>query len=156
MRLTDILTLERLVPPDQTEAIDSQDGAMEALSELLSEGVGVESLRVCRALEEREALQSTAIGDGVAIPHAAIDGLQHQRAAMLLCRKGIEFHAIDDRPVTIVVGVVGPGQATLKHLRMLSGIFRLLCDRSLRQDLLQSHSREQAYRLIRRYERLRA
>jgi nitrogen PTS system EIIA component len=156
MRLTDILSPERVLVANSGATFPSKKRAIERLSELLATGTGNESSTIFQVLSEREDLQSTGIGDGVAIPHGSLDALDQQTAAVLLCPEGIEFDSIDGRPARIVIGVVGPKRATGEHLRMLARISRLLRDGTFRDRLLSSPDGAAAYTVIRTEEESRA
>lgn len=109
-----------------------------------------------RVLCEREVLQSTGIGDGVAIPHGALDALEAQRAALLVCPDGLPFDAIDGRPVRILFAVVGPKRTTGEHLKTLARVSRLLRDAAFREKLLLAKEGTQAWALVRQAETERA
>lgn len=149
MRLTDILTADRVFVADPARSISSKREAIEQLSALLATGTGKESSAICKLLSDREELQSTGIGDGVAIPHGSLDVLDGQTAAMLLCPGGVDFDSIDGRPARIVIGVVGPKRATGEHLRMLARISRLLRDGAFRDRLLSSPDSAAAFSVLR-------
>lgn len=156
MRLTDILTADRVLVADQAQSISSKREAIERLSTLLASGTGKETGSIYKLLADREELQSTGIGDGVAIPHGSLEVLDGQTAAMLLCPGGVEFDSIDGRPARIVIGVVGPKRATGEHLRMLARISRLLRDGSFRDRLLSSPNGVAAYSVLRAEEESRS
>lgn len=147
MRLSDIITSDRILV-DRDGALNSKAEALRALSRLLGSAVSAPEEEVLTLLLEREQLQSTGIGDGVAIPHSALENAEAQAAALLLFPKGIEFDAIDGKPVHIVFGVVGPKRATGEHLRTLARISRLLRDEATRKQLAHAESSKSAYELI--------
>ncbi len=148
MRLCDILTIDRIIVDAGGDQIPNKDVALKKLAELLSPAVGVPQAEVEDLLLEREHLQSTGIGDGVAIPHTALDHAEQQAAALILCPRGVDFDAIDGKRVNIVFGVVGPKRATGEHLRTLARISRLLRDDSTRSRMVSASSREEVYGLI--------
>ena len=157
MILTEILSCERVRVATRSSELWSKDDALHALSDLLGLGLPAPtSLDFYRVLCEREALQSTGIGDGVAIPHGALENLSGQLAALLICRDGVNFDAIDQSPVYIVFAVVGPKRATGEHLKTLARISRLLRDPAFREKLLAASDRAEAYGLIRSAEEGRA
>jgi PTS system nitrogen regulatory IIA component len=172
MILTDILSSERVRVALGGSDVKTKDAALHALAELLGTGgssastplapgvppsqASPSSLDFYRVLSEREALQSTGIGDGVAIPHGAVESLGGQVAAVLICPDGVPFDAIDGRPVRILFAVVGPKRATGEHLKTLARISRLLRDSSFREKLLSSSDQNEAYALIRSAEEGRA
>jgi nitrogen PTS system EIIA component len=91
------------------------------------------------ALLEREALQSTAPGDGIALPHAAVPELREVRSALVVVPGGIgDFAPFDQKPVSIVLATVyGPSTRAL-HLRTLVRLADWLARASLRQRLLDA------------------
>lgn len=153
MHLTDLLTADRV-------AIERPNGAgskaasfdkpasLTVLSRLLAQGTKIPTRDIERVLVDRETLQSTGIGEGVAIPHGALAQLETQCAALLIVPDGVEFAAIDGLRVNILFAVIGPKRATGEHLKTLARVSRLLRNKSFRDRLIASPSAESAYSLI--------
>jgi PTS system nitrogen regulatory IIA component len=152
MRLSEILSVERILVDSDGGFVRGKSDALRLLAEMLAPAVGVPHLEVEELLLEREKLQSTGIGDGVAIPHTSLETGESQAAGLLLCPRGIEFEAIDAAPVSIIFGVVGPKRATGEHLRTLARISRLLRDDSTREKLISVDSPAAAFELIRAHD----
>jgi PTS system nitrogen regulatory IIA component len=152
MRLTDILTKERVLVDPEGELSPNKAAVLACLGRLLGEGTEYSPAEVEHHLVERERLQSTGIGDGVAIPHTSLESLQTQRAALILVRPGVEFDAIDQKPAHIIFGVVGPKRAASEHLKILAKVSRLLKSPETRRRLLEATGRDQAYSLIEEHE----
>jgi PTS system nitrogen regulatory IIA component len=148
MQLSNVLSEGRIIVDRDGARVKTKATALHLLAELLAPAVGVDVQAVEQLLAEREQLQSTAIGDGVAIPHTAIDHTDARAAALLLCPKGLDFDAIDGAPAHIIFGVIGPRQATGEHLRILARVSRLLRDPATRSRLLESGSAHDAFKLI--------
>ncbi len=148
MRLCEILSVERIFVDGDGSVVKDKTTALHLLSRMLSPALGIEQAQVEALLLERERLQSTGIGDGVAIPHTAVEEAATQAAAVVLCPKGIDFEAIDGEKVRIVFGVVGPKRATGEHLRTLARISRLLRDVATREKLVTSPNASAALELI--------
>jgi len=93
-------------------------------------------------LLERETVGSTGVGNGVAIPHGKIDGLDE----ILLCfgrsRTGINFDAIDNRPAHLFVLMLSPASKAGEYLQTLAAVSRILKQQDKRQQLLDSTSRD--------------
>jgi PTS system nitrogen regulatory IIA component len=123
-------------------------GALHELADMLGRGTSTDSAEVERVLAEREALQSTGIGEGVAIPHGALADVSTQCAALLLVPDGLDFSSIDERDVHILFAVVGPKKATGEHLRTLARVSRLLKSAEFRGKLLSQSSPSAAFDLI--------
>jgi PTS system nitrogen regulatory IIA component len=148
MRLTDLLTPERVaINPDEGQALNKA-GAITALAQMLARGTRVHAVEVERVLMEREQLQSTGIGEGVAIPHGAMVQLDTQHAALLVMPRGIDFAAIDGQPVYIIFAVLGPKRATGEHLKTLARVSRLLRNKTFRERLISSADAKAAHDLI--------
>lgn len=127
----------------------SKSEALERLSTLLSRGQNVVSREeIDRVLAERERLQSTGVGGGVAIPHGSIEGLDRLVGAVLLCPASIDFDAIDGAPVSILFAVIGPKRATGEHLKTLARVSRLLRDDQFRARLLRAPSGTAAFDML--------
>jgi len=150
MRLTELLTPERVtVHRREADAPELGKGeALTILSSLLVTGTKLASDTALRVLREREALQSTGIGDGVAIPHGALAELDHQRAALLVVPDGLDFDAIDGQKVNILFAVISPKRATGEHLKTLARISRLLRNRVFREQLLAAPDGARAFDLL--------
>jgi PTS system nitrogen regulatory IIA component len=164
MRLTDLLTPDRVAIEHQRAGGGASSGdvraqtpadadfdknkALRLLSRLLANGAKVDTQEVERVLLEREGLQSTGIGDGVAIPHGALPQLENQCAALLICPEGLDFAAIDGMKVNILFAVIGPKRATGEHLKTLARVSRLLRNKEFRQQLVHAADARAAYALI--------
>lgn len=106
----------------------------------------IESLR--EAVLAREAVMSTGIGNGVAIPHVRIDGVVDPVIALGLSPSGIEFDAIDGEPVRIVVFFAMPKSANEAYLRALARTMLTLKTPGLVEQLLACTNPEQAAHLL--------
>lgn len=87
------------------------------------------------ALMAREALGSTAIGQGVAIPHAKADCVQNLVAAFGVSKKGVDFDSLDGEPAYIFFLLLAPQDSAGPHLKALARISRLLKDKYFRDSL---------------------
>ena len=138
MRLVEILAEDRVVVAN---GLADKPSAIRAIATLLARGAGVSDVAVRAVLEEREALQSTGIGDGVAIPHGFLGELGSQVAALMVVSEGVGFDAIDGRPAKIILGVVGPKKgmhAQVEHLRILARVSKVLREPGLREKLVSA------------------
>lgn len=91
--------------------------------------------KLIETLMARESLGSTAIGQGVAIPHAKIEGIKNLIAAFGLSKKGVEFDSLDGEPAYIFFLLVAPQDSAGPHLKALARISRLLKDKYFRDNL---------------------
>jgi PTS system nitrogen regulatory IIA component len=86
---------------------------------------------------ERERLGSTGIGEGVAIPHGKMKGINHVLCAFGRSKEGVDFDAVDEKPVHIFFLLLAPEDSAGIHIQMLSRISRILRDPSFRRRLIE-------------------
>ena len=109
---------------------------------------GLDADRLLQVLVERENLQSTGIGDGVAIPHGKLPGLGRLIAAFARSRQGVDFESIDGQPTHLFFLLVVPEHSGGLHLKALARISRFFRDAGFRKALLEAESREDVLRAI--------
>jgi PTS system nitrogen regulatory IIA component len=108
----------------------------------------IEAGRLLDVLMEREALQSTGIGEGVAIPHGKLPGLQRLVASFARSRAGIDFESIDGQPTHHFFLLVVPEHSGGQYLKALARISRFFRDPAFRQNLAQGEALEDVIRAI--------
>jgi PTS system nitrogen regulatory IIA component len=147
MGVSDILTPDRVSVAGAAEGpVRTKPEAIRRLAALLSRKQTVVTPEEIEAvLDDREQLQSTGIGGGVAFPHGAIEKLSRTVCAVLICPEAIPFDAIDGAPVTILFALVGPRR---EHLKALARVSRLLRDDGFRKRLVAARAGSDAYALI--------
>jgi PTS system nitrogen regulatory IIA component len=149
MHLTDLLAADRtdVRHNNGSSALDKPE-VLHVLAELLARGAPVASEKIEAVLREREALQSTGIGEGVAIPHGALGELERQVAAVLTVPEGLDFQAIDDGKVNILFAVISPKRASGEHLKTLARVSRLLRSKDFRERLLHAGDGREVFQLL--------
>jgi PTS system nitrogen regulatory IIA component len=149
MRLTELLNEERVtIRHNNGETPLDKPATLKILAEMLAKGARVDVAAVERVLTEREQLQSTGIGEGVAIPHGALPQLETQFASLLIVPEGVDFAAIDSMPVNILFAVITPKRATGEHLKTLARVSRVLRNRAFRERLVGVSGAKEGYALI--------
>jgi PTS system nitrogen regulatory IIA component len=143
VRLTDLLSPKR-VAIQNAEELDKHR-VLEELATMLGDGASIAPTLVAKALEEREARQSTGIGEGVAIPHGFMAEVQQQVGALMTVPKGVAFDAIDGADVNIVLAVIGPKHASGEHLKTLARISRVLRSSAFRERQLAAPTPDAAF-----------
>ena len=146
------VTLEGILEPERVlcdVAARSKKHSLDMLSELLAEGERpLHKLDVFEHLVSRERLGSTAIGHGIAIPHARLESLQQIRAAFIRLTEAVEFDAADDKPIYILFGLLVPSGDEQNHLSLLSTIAKMLADPAYRAALDEAADGEALYDLL--------
>lgn len=135
MKITDFLSSNAIVT--DIKSVKKEDVIKELVDALVSAADIDKHYRnkLLEALMAREALGSTAIGQGVAIPHAKCDCVTKLTAAFGLSKKGIDFDSLDGEPAHIFFLLVAPQDSAGPHLKALARISRLLKDKYFRDSL---------------------
>ncbi|MFZ1890960.1 MAG: PTS IIA-like nitrogen regulatory protein PtsN [Formosimonas sp.] len=108
----------------------------------------IERSKVFDSLLARERLGSTGLGQGVAIPHGRIKGLKEATAAIVSLANPVAFDAPDAQPVSFLVFLLVPEQATQQHLEILSELAELLSDKALRDTLKSASTAGEILQLV--------
>jgi len=147
MKLEDMLT-EDLVVSDL--AARSKSEVLVELARAVTRAHDeLDEVRLVGALEERERLNSTALGDGVAIPHGKLPGIRRVFAAFGRSRQGIDFQSLDGKPTHLFFLLVAPEDSAGAHLKALARISRLLKDPGFRSRLLEAPDAHALWTIIR-------
>lgn len=110
--------------------------------------VDTASRDIVSAAMERERLGSTGVGTGVALPHARIDGIDKVYAVFARLETGIDYDAIDERPVDLVALLLAPSDAGGAHLRALAKVSRMLRRQDMRQRLRAAPNAESLFTIL--------
>jgi PTS system nitrogen regulatory IIA component len=122
--------------------------ALKVAAELAARSFGVKVTDALDALLEREAVGSTGVGYGVAVPHARVAGLRHLRGVFVRLEQPVEFGAVDDRPVDLIFALFAPPDASGDHLRALARVSRILRQTELREQLRKARSADAILALL--------
>ena len=138
MKLSELLNVDairlRLQAKTKREAIAELVGLLEAAHGCNSQGEILD--RVLR----REAMMTTGIGNGVAIPHGKARAVDRMMAACAVAPEGLEFESEDGQPALLFVLFVSPENAATLHVRVLANISRLFKEESVRKTLREARS----------------
>lgn len=83
---------------------------------------GYKASEIYKLLKTREELGTTGIGNGIAIPHCSIEGLKDFTVGVIISEKGLDFDAVDNKPVNLIFFIVGPKERRNEHIQILSSI----------------------------------
>ena len=152
MNLGDIIQSSDNILPEMTAA-----NRWEAIDELLQQLVTTARIRpedrdaIVAVVKKRESSMSTGIGFGIGIPHASTDLIQEVIGALGRSKKGIEFDALDNQPVNLVMLFLVPQGQFQKHLHTLASIAKLLHVKEFRQELEQAPDAAAMFDIIKKY-----
>jgi mannitol/fructose-specific phosphotransferase system IIA component (Ntr-type) len=133
-RIADLLTAELVVP--SLEAGERDDVIAALVLRVAACHPRVDAGRLLEALREREGQVTTALVDGVAIPHARLDGLDRTVAAFARSASGIRWESLDGEPTRLIFLLAGPADQPGAYLKALAGVSRLLRGARCRARLL--------------------
>ena len=147
MRVEDILAPQLVLP---VLTATTKAGVLDELaSAVAAQHPEIDRTRLLEALDERERLNSTALGEGVAIPHGKLPGLRRVFAAFGRSPSGVDFQSLDGKPTYLFFLLVAPEESAGAHLKALARISRLLKDEGFRSRLREAPDAEALYRTIR-------
>ncbi|MCP3983834.1 MAG: PTS sugar transporter subunit IIA [bacterium] len=147
MKIMDILVQDAVIL--DIEAHEKGAVLLELAQRLAEAEPALEAERLHQVLTEREALQSTGIGDGVAIPHGKLPGLSRLVASFARSQVGVDFHSIDGQKTHLFFLLVVPEHSGGQHLKALARISRFFRDASFRKALEEASTREDILQAIR-------
>jgi PTS system nitrogen regulatory IIA component len=127
---------------------DSKRQALAAIADIAGFAFGMAPSDILDALLAREALGSTGVGSGVALPHARLKGLRRMRAVFVRLEAPVAFDAVDDQPVDLLFALFAPEEANTEHLRALARVSRVLRRSELRQHLRQARTPDALHALL--------
>jgi mannitol/fructose-specific phosphotransferase system IIA component (Ntr-type) len=151
MNLGDILGPDNILP--DLQAADRWKAIDELIDNLVSSGkIKAESREaIAGVVKKRETSMSTGIGFGIGIPHASTDLIYEVVGAFGRSKKGVNFDALDNQPVNLVMLFLVPQGQFQKHLHTLANIAKLLHKKEFRQALEDAPSADAMYRIIKEY-----
>ena len=148
MDLGDILSKEQIITDlqagDRWQAIDELIGQLVQSSKIKPE----HREAITSVVKKRETSMSTGIGFGIGIPHASTDLIHEVVGAFGRSKPGINFDALDNQPVTLVMLFLVPQGQFQKHLHTLAKIARLLHKKEFRQALEEAPDSKAMYQII--------
>ena len=145
MKISDFLS-----PTDVALDVRESDKArlLQQLSSQAAAKVGLSANEVCTQIIKREELGSTGVGNGVALPHARLQGLTTPFGVFARLRHGIDFEAIDSQPVNIVFLLLLPDGTGASQLNALASVARALRDPETLQRIRSAADRDSLFQAI--------
>ncbi len=128
MQLTEILKPEAV---RVLSAASSKKRLFHGLGSIAESVYGVSQAKAVEALQERENLGPTGVGNGVALPHARLNGVDQVVGALIMMESPIDFDAVDRQPVDLAFALFAPEDAGVEHLKALALVSRTLRSQSL-------------------------
>ncbi len=146
MRITDFLSEQSVIP---ALAAGEKNAVLKEMAEWLAvQHQFLDKHKVLQILLEREKISTTAIGEGVAIPHGKLAGVEHVLGVFARSPEGVDFASLDGGLTHLFFVLIAPENAAADHLKALARISRLLKDEAFRRRLMGGQTRQEIYQII--------
>lgn len=146
MKIIDFVSDHSVIP--DLASRDKDAALIELAAGLAAKYDHLDRQKVLEVLQERERISSTAIGDGVAIPHGKLPGLDKICGVFARSQAGVDFNSLDGEPTHLFFVLIAPENAAADHLKALARISRLLKDAAFRQRLMTGKNQQELFALI--------
>jgi PTS system nitrogen regulatory IIA component len=146
MKIMDYLTEERVVP--DLQGADKLSVLRELSRVLVKPCEAVSDEDILKVLLDREKLESTGIGEGIAVPHGRLKKLRDFVLCFGRSIKGVDFDSIDHKPTRLFFLVMAPENSAVNNLKLLSRLVTLLKDASFKKRLMEAPSQRELFQII--------
>jgi PTS system nitrogen regulatory IIA component len=145
MLITDIVAPNAIVPALK---VNNKKQVIQELAARAAELTGESERAILEVLQQRERLGSTAVGNGIAIPHGKLSKLGRLFGLFARLERGVDFEAMDNEKVDLVFLLLAPESAGADHLKALARIARLLRDPEVARKLRESRDADSIYAVL--------
>lgn len=145
MELADILSEDSVIV---CSGLKAKADVLSQLAQRAAKISGHDVDQIFEALSDREALGSTGLGNGIAIPHGKLAGLDGVTAVFARLDEPIDFEAVDDQPVDLFMMLLAPVGAGADHLKALARVARLLRNEGTVEALRRAHGAAELYSIL--------
>jgi len=146
MKIIDMLKTDYIL--EELKSGNKRDVLKELVGSFMKIHQKLDSEATLDVLFEREKLGSTGIGEGIAIPHGKITGLDQLILSFGRSAVGIDFDAMDGKPVHLFFLLIAPENSAGQHLKTLAKISKMLKDSVFRTKLMAAKSKDELYKII--------
>lgn len=145
MELADILAEESVIV---CTGLKTKREVLEKLAEHAAKASGQDARAVFEAVHDREVLGSTGLGNGIAIPHGKFPGLAGVTAVFARLSEPVDFDAVDDQPVDLLMLLLAPMGAGADHLKALARVARILRTETVVDAIRQAPDAARIYEIL--------
>lgn len=128
MEISSILRVEAV---KSLSAVTSKKRLLNEIAEVAAVAYDLPPADICIALQERESLGPTGVGQGIALPHARLPNLEKVHGIFVRVEKALDFDSVDRQPVDLVFALLAPLDAGVDHLKALAMVSRTMRDPGL-------------------------
>jgi PTS system nitrogen regulatory IIA component len=125
------MDLSKLLVPGAVRIMGQMTGKkrlFQELGEVAAQAYGLNAATAIDGLQERESLGPTGVGNGIALPHARLEGLERITGVFIRLEKPLEYESVDRQPVDLVFGLFAPKDSGVDHLKALALVSRTMRD----------------------------
>lgn len=131
-----------------TSGVSSKKRLLQDIAEQANAVYGLNAIEVFSALQEREALGSTGVGRGIAIPHARFESMDKVVGMFTRLEKPVDFDSVDHQPVDLVFSLLAPAAEGAEHLKALALVSRTLRDKDVCAKLRANDDEQTLYTVL--------
>jgi PTS system nitrogen regulatory IIA component len=131
-----------------TTGVSSKKRLLQDIAEQANAVYGLNAIEVFSALQEREALGSTGVGRGIAIPHARFESMDKVVGMFTRMEKPVDFDSVDHQPVDLVFTLLAPAAEGAEHLKALALVSRTLRDKDVCAKLRANDNEQTLYTVL--------
>lgn len=131
-----------------TSSVSSKKRLLQDIAEQANAVYGLNAIEVFSALQEREALGSTGVGRGIAIPHARFESMTKVVGMFTRLEKPVDFDSVDHQPVDLVFTLLAPAAEGAEHLKALALVSRTLRDKDVCAKLRANDNEQTLYTVL--------
>ena len=146
MKITEFLTVQTVIPVLASQ--QKSDVLQELAARLAAHYPFLDESTVLEVFCAREKISTTAIGEGVAIPHGKLPGVDRVMGVFARSPSGVDFASLDGEPTHLFFALIAPQDAAADHLKALARISRLLKDVGFRGRLMKGGSALELFAII--------
>ena len=128
--------------------VSSKKRLLQEIAACLSHSCSIDCDIILSALQEREKLGPTGMGNGVAIPHAKLSALSTIQGMFIRLDKPIDFESVDRKKVDIIFTILAPKESGVDHLKALAKVSRVLRDQSICSKLRSTEDNAALYSIL--------
>ena len=145
MKISDLISNDSIILDLKA---NSKQQVLEEISKFVSVRSNLSQKKILEILQERENICSTAIDEGVAIPHGKFSGLNNIICVLARSISGVDFDSLDEKPTHIFILLLSPENSSKLHIQALSTISKVFKKPELRENILKSGTIDEIYNLI--------
>ena len=145
MEIVNLITPDSIIPKLHAT---SKKQSLQELAKHAAAMTGLNERLIFDVLLERERLGTTGVGNGIAIPHGKLSGIEQLYGMFARLETPIDFDSIDEQPVDLIFMLLAPENAGADHLKALARVSRLLRDQATCEKLRGADQADALYALL--------